>query len=109
MCRFGQVELSVRYSMFEFDVFQIMPNDLHGIIVVNDDDLGRAGVNPAPTKLGDIVGAYKSIVANQCLEVYKKNGHRMEKFWQRGYYDHMIRNDQSYHKISEYTINNPHK
>ena len=32
----------------------------------------RAGASPAPT-IGDIVGAYKSLVANDCLNVFKKS------------------------------------
>ena len=45
-------------------------------IGLNDDDQNnldnRAGVNPAPT-IGDIVGAYKSLVANRCLDLFKKS------------------------------------
>lgn len=31
------------------------------------------------------------------------------KIWQSNYYEHIIRNEQSYHRISEYIINNPKK
>ncbi|MCO5260659.1 MAG: hypothetical protein M9916_10990 [Crocinitomicaceae bacterium] len=31
------------------------------------------------------------------------------KLWQRNYWEHIIRNEQSYHRISEYIINNPTK
>jgi len=31
----------------------------------------------------------------------------MGKLWQRNYYEHIIRDEQSYHRISEYIINNP--
>ncbi|MGC4129525.1 MAG: hypothetical protein QM564_08170 [Bergeyella sp.] len=31
------------------------------------------------------------------------------KIWQRNYYEHIIRNEQAYHRISEYIINNPKK
>jgi len=67
-------------SNFELDVFQIMPNHMHGIIVLkNVQPSGHPhGQSPAvasedavaPT-IGDIVGAYKSIVANRCLDIYK--------------------------------------
>jgi REP element-mobilizing transposase RayT len=30
-----------------------------------------------------------------------------KKLWQRNYHEHIIRNEQSYLKISEYIINNP--
>ena len=95
---------------------------MHGIILLNnvgagftpahDDATAKgAGVNPAPTNktVGDIVGAYKSLVANECLKIFKLNhpNEMMGKLWQRNYYEHIIRNEQSYQRISEYIINNP--
>ena len=59
--------------------------------------------------IGDIVGAYKSLVANGCLEIYKSKNELMGKLWQRNYYEHIIRNEQAYQNISNYIINNPIK
>ncbi|MES2775511.1 MAG: transposase [Bacteroidota bacterium] len=133
------VALPERFENVELDVFQIMPNHMHGIIILNDvraglapvqntnsanipgritqntdtsdnpGDLsgaGRAGASPTPT-IGDIVGAYKSLVANGCLDIYKKRNEIMGKLWQRDYYEHIIRNENAYHNISNYIINNP--
>ena len=70
----------------------------------------RTGVNPVPTKtIGNIVGAYKSLVANGCLVIFKTKNEIMGKLWQRNYYEHVIRNEQSYQNISDYIINNPSK
>jgi putative transposase len=129
------VKLSERFVNFELDVFQIMPNHIHGIIVLNNVGAGftpaqnegnaqnkikndvsniRAGVNPAPT-ISDIVGAYKSLVANGCLGIYKSKwagvnpAPTMGKLWQRNYHEHIIRDVQSYQIISNYIINNPAK
>ena len=130
------LKLSERFSNFELDVFQIMPNHMHGIIVLNDivgatlavvqnavvqnvpngiialNDVG-ATARDAPTTtnatIGDIVGAYKSLVANGCLDIYKTKNETMGKLWQRNYYEHIIRNEQSYQTISDYIINNPAK
>ena len=74
---------------------------------ISGDD-NRVRVNRAPT-IGDIVGAYKSMVANACLEIYKTKNEMMEKLWQRNYHEHIIRNEQSYQTISYYIINNPAK
>lgn len=120
------MKLAERFANFELDVFQIMPNHMHGIIVLNDvgagftpaqndgisqnemknDDNIRAGASPAPT-IADIVGAYKSLVANECLDIYKSKNEMMGKFWQRNYHEHIIRNEQSYQTISNYIVNNP--
>jgi putative transposase len=132
-------KLAERFYNFGLDVFQIMPNHMHGIIILKDvgatladvgatlavapDDLVQpnpndlvvpndnvahygAGASPAPT-ISDIVGAYKSLVANGCLEIYKSKNETMGKLWQRNYYEHIIRNEKSYNNISNYIINNP--
>ena len=120
------VKLTHRYPNIELDVFQIMPNHMHGIIalvgatlaVAQNDSVAqnemivgndiRAGASPAPTKtVGDIIGAYKSLVANGCLDIFKTKNETMGKLWQRNYHEHIIRDEQSYHRISEYIINNP--
>ena len=149
VCRFGKLEkakmilneygivahnewnkLPERFFNFELDVFQIMPNHMHGIIVLNErvgvtlavapnaehnavdhdnnDAILRARVNRALT-VGDIVGAYKSLVANGCLDIYKLKNETMGKVWQRNYHEHIIRNKQSYQTIAQYIINNPAK
>jgi len=144
------IKLTERFTNFELDVFQIMPNHMHGIIVLNDDvgatlavapnsfdssnelvaqneidksneidssisfDSIGAGASPAPTVF-DIVGAYKSLVANGCLKIWKLQwtgvnpAPNMGKLWQRNYYEHIIRNEESYQNISAYIINNPAK
>ena len=57
--------------------------------------------SPSQT-IGAIVRGYKSSVTKQ-LGLMGFNG----KLWQRNYYEHIIRNEQSYENISNYIINNP--
>ncbi len=114
------VNLPERFPNFELDVFQIMPNHIHGIIILNEithpqNNIGQPQYNtgqpqglPLPT-IGDIVGAYKSLVANECLTIFKNNDQTMGKLWQRNYHEHIIRDEQSYQRISDYIINNPTK
>ncbi len=117
------INLSDRFSNFELDVFQIMPNHMHGIIVLSDvvaavgatlavaqeeDTLNWATARVAPT-IPDIVGAYKSIVSNTCLQLFKSQNKTMGKLWQRNYYEHIIRDEIAYQNISNYIINNPRK
>ena len=77
---------------------------------VAHDTIG-AGVNPAPTGTGtgvsDIVGAYKSLVSNGCLKIFKSKNEMMGKLWQRNFYEHIIRDEQSYQRIAAYIMNNP--
>ena len=84
------------------------PNQYYG--VGNDGDRkGRPNESDRKITLGEIVGAYKSLVFNNCLKLAKDKGEYLGKFWQRDYYENIIRNDEAFIKISEYIINNPAK
>jgi putative transposase len=113
------------------DVFEIMPNHMHGIIIINESpaihrgesptagrgelnspgampggqELNSPQPNPAfrsPSKtVGSIVRGYKSAVTNQ-INLLGNN----EPVWQRDYYEHIIRNEKSYQRISDYIVNN---
>jgi len=99
-------ELPVRYHSIGIDYYVIMPNHFHGIIVIQNVGAQLAapvgGASPAPT-LGDIIRTFKSIstlhINRQC--------HRSGALWQRNYYEHIIRHEQSLCKIREYIRNNP--
>lgn len=61
-------------------------------------------ISPAPGSLGAIIRSYKSAVARWC----RQNGH--DHFaWQPRFYEHIIRNDGSIHRIRRYIRNNPAK
>ena len=97
-----------------------MPNHVHGIIVYDRspaiprfDSVG-AGLalpknegNPrvAPT-LGDIVGAFKSISAIACNRCWDRSG---VPFWQRNYWEHVIRHDADLERLRDYIEGNPGK
>jgi REP element-mobilizing transposase RayT len=107
-------QLHNRFYGIDTSVFQIMPNHIHGIIVVGATlavaqtraGATRAGASPAPT-VGEIVGAYKSLVANGCRKLYDEKNEILGTLWQRNYYERIIRSDDEYRRIAEYIINNP--
>ena len=59
--------------------------------------------------LGQILGAYSSIVATACLEYHKEilPGVWLDKIWQRGFDERIIRNAEAFKHISWYIKNNP--
>jgi putative transposase len=57
--------------------------------------------------IGNIIGAYKSLVFNKCLKIFKTKNKRMGKLWHRNYFENVILNENAFHNISEYIINNP--
>ncbi len=61
--------------------------------------------------VGDMVGAFQSIVTVEYIRGVKTLGWQSfnGKLWQRNYWEHIIRDEQSYQTISEYIINNPAK
>ena len=103
----------------ELDVFVVMPNHIHGIIVItkNDRDVSTTpeskGIFNTPRlfksqsqTIGAIVRGYKSSVTKKINTL-----HHCDDFvvWQRNYHEHIIRNERSYQNISNYIINNPEK
>ena len=59
--------------------------------------------------IGDILGAYKSVVSNECLKIFKLKNERMGKLWQRNYFERIVRNDKSLYYIRKYIHENPLK
>jgi len=59
--------------------------------------------------LGDMVGAFESITTVEYIRGVKNNNwERFDgKLWQRNYWEHIIRNEKSYNRISEYIFKNP--
>jgi REP element-mobilizing transposase RayT len=83
------------------DEFVIMPNHIHGIVMI-----GEAGSEPAPTRhgLSEIVRQLKTFSSARINNL--RNSHGIP-VWQRNYYEHVIRNEKSFHAIREYIRYNP--
>lgn len=86
--------------------FIVMPNHIHGIIEIDRTGLERAGLEPAPTvhPLSEIVRQFKTFSGRKINEYRDMNG---VPVWQRNYYEHIIRSDDSYKQIAQYIENNP--
>jgi putative transposase len=116
------------FPTIELDEFVIMPNHTH-FVVWNNVGTPLVGVQnagildggkplpdeiPKPQKintapaLGDIVGAFKSLVFKLYLDWIEINDpSRWAKFWQRNYYEHIIRDQRELNAIRQYIIDNP--
>jgi putative transposase len=118
-------ELPEKFLNITLDLFIIMPNHLHGIIVITRGYECNGGepcvrpydktVNmPDGTKentIGRILQIFKSVTT--CKYAVGVKEHEWQPFqgklWQRNYYDHIIRDKEELTKIREYIINNPLK
>ncbi len=77
--------------------YVIMPNHIHLIVQYISDD----GSSRAPTPTNAIIPRFVSSLKRL---VNKSVG---SQIWQRGYHDHVIRNEEDYRSIWEYIDNNP--
>jgi putative transposase len=131
-------DLPTHYPHVELDAFIVMPNHVHGVIVLVDDTTvvgaglrpaptgpaptgpaptGPAPTEPAPTEpaptavakrhgLPEIVRAFKSFSARR---INKMRDTADTSFWQRGFYERVVRSERELGAIRQYIIDNPLK
>ena len=101
-------ELPVHYLHCVVDTFVVMPNHVHGIVFLNADKSSvGAGFKPAQTPphgLPEIVRGFKTFSARRINARRKTPGLSV---WQRNYYEHVIRNEESLNRIRQYIADNP--
>ena len=116
------MEIPKHFENVQLDEIVIMPNHIHGIIVItekNNDFTCRGEVTspgggktggetpplqkPVPT-LGKIVAYYKYQTSKLINQSRQTPGLPV---WQRNYYEHVIRNENSLNKIRQYIMDNP--
>ncbi len=115
------------HSNVELDEYIIMPNHIHGIIVIVDDAHERRGVQlnapttDAPTVVPtrnldnrlSAISPYRnslSVIIRTFKAAMTATAHQIDRrdfAWQRNYYEHIIRNEREWNAIAEYTRNNP--
>ena len=115
------LDISNHFPNASLDEWVVMPNHVHGIIVIGDNDVNTfcrdeamprlykytgpypqmSKISPQPQSLSVIVGSFKSATSYKC---HKQN---LNFAWQSRFYDHIIRNEISLNKIRRYIRNNP--
>lgn len=91
------------------DEFVVMPNHLHGLIVMEPLRRGVSHTpggkfrSPAQT-VGAIVRGFKGSTTRLINELQGTPGVML---WQRNYYEHIVRDDRELQRIREYIANNP--
>jgi len=106
------LEIPQHFENIQLDEYVIMPNHVHGIIIIGDNDNHDVGHRHACAlqhtkrqyqKLPTVVGSYKSAVT----KFINMHGDKIYFGWQKSFYDHVIRDEIALRKIREYIINNP--
>ena len=119
-------DMPARFPSVRLDAFIVMPNHVHGIIMVGaqfiapqktpptivgaqfiapSDGFGTAtidqgAINRAPT-LGEMVRAYKAA----STRLIRQAG-TPDFAWQRNYYEHVVRDEESLDRIRQYILDN---
>ncbi len=111
-------EIAVHFMYVGTDEFSVMPNHVHGILIIQEDMVGNAYMrsyqmnafmhslqNRTKMLLSKIVQQYKASVTRKINSL--EGGFHFG--WQKSFYDHVIRNDRSLDNLRQYVANNPMK
>ena len=105
------------YGGVELDAFIVMPNHVHGVIVILAG-VGAIRKSRLPSKrsasvritdrrrmlLSKIIGRFKMASAKRVNDLRQTTGSAV---WQRNYYEHVVRDEESLNRIRQYIIDNP--
>ena len=108
-------EIPEHYPFANLDVFMIMPNHIHGIIIIeksvetqnfaslqhNNYEGNKFG--PQSKNLAAIIRGYKAAVKKYSTI------NNIAFSWQPRFYDHIIRDEREFFNIRKYIIYNPYK
>jgi putative transposase len=113
--------LPQRFPNIDLDEFVMMPNHMHGITVITDDNGGAihvGAIHELPLRelpeqdrgqrrkmlLPKIVGYFKM---NTAKRINLIRGTQGTSVWQRNYYEHIVRNERELERIRTYIVGNP--
>ncbi|MBS9783239.1 MAG: transposase [Pasteurella sp.] len=84
--------------------FIIMPNHIHFILHIDSQN------DRAKDSIISIIQWFKIMTTNEYIKNVKKNNWQPfnQKLWQRSFYEHIIRNEESYQQIATYIEQNPY-
>ncbi|MBC7232147.1 MAG: hypothetical protein H5T68_02740 [Chloroflexi bacterium] len=116
------LELNRAFPNMETDEYVVMPNHVHGIVVIVGPDHVGADLRVCPDAMGAhhggahigaplpaIIQWFKTMTTNEYIRGVRTSGWTpfAGKLWQRNYYEHIVRDESSLHRIREYIVNNP--
>lgn len=96
----------------KLDIFQVMPNHVHGIVFITVGTPGMVGahgcapLHRAPKSLGSLVAGFKSAATKR---INQARGTPGQPVWQRNYYERVIRNERELDAMRQYILDNPAK
>ena len=127
--------LPLHYCNCTLDEFIVMPNHVHGVVIINNDIIetsfkqdnivAETGLKPdkvvvetglkpvstagrvaKPYSLSEIIRGFKTFSARKVNEYQNTRG---KPFWQERFYDRIVRNEEELNRIRRYIVENPLK
>jgi REP element-mobilizing transposase RayT len=97
--------LPERFPDIMLDVFIVMPDHLHGIILTGSDPSLEQQANT----VGFTINSFKNTVSSAWRDGVASNGwpRYQEQLWQRNYHDRIIRNEHELQALRDYIAANP--
>jgi REP element-mobilizing transposase RayT len=105
----------------ELDAWVVMPNHLHAVVIITQSLIDIAAAKPPPHILSDAsirgMGSIKKSLSS-LVQGFKSattkpinvmRGTPRVPVWQRGLWEHVIRNEDDLKRIREYIANNPRR
>lgn len=81
----------IRYRL---QAWCVMPNHVHVLFQLSSEQ-----------RLPTVLHSWKSFTAKKCSDILGTSG----PFWQKEYYDHLVRNEGDLRRITQYIVENPAK
>ncbi len=110
------MDITMHFPHTKIYEFVIMPNHVHGIIIIEWPDGDVGAIHELPLRelpqqiqrrkmlLPKIIGYFKM---NSAKTINQNRNIQGWSVWQRNYYEHIIRNENELKRIRQYIINNP--
>ncbi|HEY7609317.1 MAG TPA: transposase [Alphaproteobacteria bacterium] len=91
------------YRNDDIDNFIVMPNHVHGMLVLTEVRRDDAYPDRRPRSLSEVIRGFKSMSAR----AIGRSAAPGKPFWQRGFCEHIVRSETDLERICEYIDNNP--
>jgi REP element-mobilizing transposase RayT len=94
-------QLPSHYSGVEVDIFKVMPDHFHGLVILVDPTVAGPDAEPRKLGLSDVVQRFKSLTTHR---------HRISTgkshLWRRGYWDEIITSERQLDIVRRYIYYN---
>lgn len=101
-------EIPHHFPFIKLDEMIVMPNHIHGILMIETPNLGVSAIKNAnnqkqwkPGTIGVVINQFKRICTINSRKINPEFG------WQSRFHDHIIRNDNDLNRIRKYIKDNP--